>query len=165
MIVAVAKNGVIGANDALPWRLPEDLKRFRALTTGHTVIMGRRTWETLRGPLPDRQNIVVTRDLAFRADGAEVVHSLEAALARVALPPPAFCIGGAEIYALALPRASRLYVTEIGRDFQGDTQFPPFSRADWVELAREGRTARHGGEFDYAFVTYARAQPGDPPVG
>ncbi len=165
LIVAVAKNGTIGANNALPWRLPEDLRRFRALTSGHAVIMGRRTWESLSGPLPDRQNIVVTRDRAFRAGGAEVVHSLDEALTRVAMPPPAFCIGGAELYALAMPRAARLYVTEIERDFPGDTQLPPLDRDDWVEVAREPRAAQDPGGPAYAFVTYARARRGVPPVG
>lgn len=165
LIFAVAGNGTIGANGALPWRLPEDLRHFRALTTGHAVIMGRRTWDSLRGPLRERQNIIVTRDRAFRAAGAEIVHSLDEALARVALPLPAYCIGGAELYALALPHADRLYLTEIERDFAGDTHLPPLDRDTWEEIARESRRAEGPEGFAYAFVTYARKGPPVPPVG
>ena len=102
LIAAVAANGVIGDRNALPWRLPADLRHFRALTTGHAVIMGRRTWESLPGALPGRQNIVVTRDRDYAAAGAEIAATLDAALALVRLPPPAFCIGGALLYAAAL---------------------------------------------------------------
>jgi dihydrofolate reductase len=152
---------VIGAHGALPWRIPEDLRRFRALTTGHAVIMGRRTWDSLGRALPQRQNIVVSRDLALRADGAEVATTLDDALARVALPGPAFCIGGGEIYTLALPRADTLHLTEIERDFAGDARFPAWPRGAWREVAREGRSTEDG--LRYAFVTYAREPvPADP---
>lgn len=156
LILAVSKNGAIGANNALPWRLPEDLKRFRALTTGHAIIMGRRTWDSIGRPLPHRQSIVVTRDRAFTADGVTVAHSLDDALARVAMPPPAFCIGGAELFRLALPRASWLYLTEIDRDFPGDTFLPAFDRSAWIEVAREPHRASGPDGFAYAFVTYER---------
>ena len=154
LIAAVARNGVIGANNALPWRLPADLARFRALTHGHTVIMGRRTWDSLPRPLPGRQNIVVTRRADFQPTGAEAARSLEDALARVAMPPPVFCIGGAELYRLAMPDADVLYITEIDRDFEGDTRFPAFDRSAWREVSRERGVAPDG--FGYAFVTYAR---------
>lgn len=156
VIAAVAANGVIGAGNRLPWRLPEDLRRFRALTTGHAVIMGRRTWESLPRPLPERQNIVVTRRRDYAAAGAEVAGSLDAALALVRLPAPAFCIGGGELYALALPRADTLYLTEIAARFDGDVRFPPFDRAAWIEAGRE-RGERGDAGFDYWFVTYRRA--------
>jgi len=155
LIAAVAKNGVIGAGNAMPWRLPDDSKRFRALTTGHAVIMGRRTWESLGRPLPDRQNIVVTRQPEFAPEGARAVHSLTEALTAVTLPAPAYCIGGAELYALALPLAGRLELTLLGRAFDGDTRFPDFDRALWRESARESRHAPEG--YDYAFVTLERA--------
>ena len=155
IIAAVARNGVIGAHGALPWRIPEDLKRFRALTTGHSIIMGRRTWTSLGRALPQRQNIVVTRNAALHADGAEIAASLDDALDRVTLPRPAFCIGGGELYALALPRADLLYLTEIERDFAGDAHFPPWPRAEWREVAREAGATDEG--LRYAFVTYARA--------
>jgi dihydrofolate reductase len=155
IIAAVARNGVIGVQGTLPWRLPEDLKRFRALTTGHAIIMGRRTWDSLGRALPQRQNIVVTRDPTLRADGAEIAASLDAALARVARPAPAFCIGGGELYALALARADILYLTEIDGDFAGDAHFPAWPRSAWNEVAREARSTDEG--LEYAFVTYARA--------
>ena len=160
IIAAVASNGVIGAGGGLPWRLPDDLKRFRALTSGHAVIMGRRTWESLPGPLKDRQNIVVTSHASYVAPGARIVPGLDEALAAVELPPPAFCIGGAVLYRDALPRATTLHLTEIARDFDGDTRFPPYARAEWREVAREPQVAPDG--LEYAFVTYERASPRQP---
>ncbi len=153
LIAAVAANGVIGAGNQLPWRLPEDMKRFRGLTSGHAVIMGRKTWESLPHALPNRQNIVVTRDPCYRAPGAEVAPTLERALSLVRLPAPAFCIGGGEIYRAALARAGTLYLTEIDRDFEGDVTFPLFDRADWREVSRESHEADG---FGYHFVTYVR---------
>jgi len=157
IIAAVAANRTIGANGALPWRLPEDLRHFRALTTGHAVVMGRRTWQSLGRPLPGRQNLVVSRDPHLDAPGAEVAASLDAALALVRLPRPAFCIGGAELYALALPRAGVMYLTEIGREFDGDTRFPPWNRDDWIEDVREEHVSSPPDALPYAFVTYRRA--------
>lgn len=157
LIAAVAANGVIGAENRLPWQLPEDLRRFRALTLGHAVIMGRKTWESLPRALAGRQNIVVTRQRDFAARDAEVAGSLDAALARVRLPPPVFCIGGGELYRAALPRATIVHLTEIARDFPGDTRFPVLPRDQWREAAREARPAASPGGFAYAFVTYERA--------
>jgi dihydrofolate reductase len=154
LIAAVARNGVIGGGNALPWHLPADLKHFRALTTGHAVIMGRRTWESIGRALPGRQNIVVTRQPGYAADGAVVQSTLDDALRAATLPEPVFCIGGGELYALALPRAATLHLTEIDRDFDGDTRFPEFDRAAWREAAREEHRAPEG--FNYAFVTYER---------
>ena len=159
LIAAVAANGVIGAGNRLPWRLPEDLKRFRALTVGHAVIMGRKTWESLPRALPERQNIVVTRRGDFAAVGAEIAASFPAALARVRLPQPAFCIGGGELYRAALPFATALYMTEIARDFDGDAWFPPFARGDWREISREEHAAGSADGFAYAYVTYERVTP------
>ena len=154
LIAAVARNGVIGNDNALPWRLPEDLKRFKELTLGHPIIMGRKTWASLGRPLPGRRNIVISRDPDFNAPGGIVVASLAAALAASADATEAFVIGGAEIYALALPEAQCLRLTEIDRDFPGDTHFPGFDPAAWRETARERHHADAG--FDYAFVTYQR---------
>ncbi|MCC6198018.1 MAG: dihydrofolate reductase, partial [Burkholderiales bacterium] len=148
IIAAVARNAVIGANNALPWRLPADLARFRSLTMGHAVIMGRRTWQSLCRPLSGRQNIVVTRQAGFAAQGVDGASSLDDALVRVRTPAPAFCIGGAQLYAQALPRADVLYITEIDRDFAGDTVFPAFDRGAWREVARE--TAQAPAGFAYA---------------
>ena len=154
LVAAVAANGVIGNANRLPWRLPADLLRFRALTTGHAVIMGRKTWASIGRALPDRQNIVVTRQPDYPAPGAEIAHSLVDALAHVRRPAPSFCIGGAALYREALPVAATMYLTEIDRDFDGDTTFPAFDRGQWREVAREPHVERG---LAYAFVTYRRA--------
>lgn len=154
LIAAVARNRVIGAGNALPWRLPEDLKRFKALTLGHPIIMGRKTWESLGRPLPGRTNIVISRAAGFTATGAELVHSLDEALSAAAAThsDEVFIIGGAEIYRLALPIARRLQLTEIDLDFAGDVHFPAVDPALWRETARESHRAE--ANFGYAFVTY-----------
>ena len=156
IVAAVAANAVIGDANRLPWRLPADLKRFRELTSGHSVIMGRKTWQSIGRPLPDRQNIVVTRSAQFAAAGAESASSLDDALARVRLPGPAFCIGGGELYRAALARATTLYLTEIGRAFDGDATFPDFDRREWREVDRVAHGGNAGGEPPFAFVTYRR---------
>ena len=156
LIVAVAENGVIGRDGKLPWRLPEDLRRFRALTTGHAIIMGRRTWQSLPHALPGRQNIVVTRQRDFIAQGATLASSIEDALVRVEYPSPAFCIGGGDLYRAALPYADGALVTEIARAFDGDATFPPLDLAQWRETAREPRIPDDAEGFSYAFVTYER---------
>lgn len=156
LIAAVAKNGVIGKDNALPWHLPEDMRHFKALTTGHVVVMGRKTWESLPPkfrPLPNRRNIVVTRNPAYRAEGAEVVGSLDEAM-KVGADGTAFIIGGAQLYASALPCAQRLELTEIDADFDGDARFPAFDRAQWRAVKREPGIAADG--LRYAFVTYER---------
>jgi len=157
VIAAVARNGVIGIENRLPWRLPDDLKRFRALTNGHAVIMGRKTWESLAHPLPKRQNIVVTRTPGYVADGAETARSLADALSRANMPAPIFCIGGGELYRDALPLADTLYITEIDRAFPGDAAFPPLDRRQWREIDREPHTLDGPEGFDYAFVTFSRS--------
>jgi dihydrofolate reductase len=157
IVAAVAANGVIGAHNRMPWHLPADLRRFRALTTGHAVIMGRRTWESIGRALPHRQNIVVSRAPAFCAEGVQAAASLDEALALVTLPAPAFCIGGGELYREALSRATTLHLTEIGASFDGDATFPAFDRALWRETAREPHPPDAPGGAPYAFVTYARA--------
>ena len=157
LIAAVARNGVIGAGNALPWRLPEDLKRFKALTLGHPIIMGRKTWDSLGRPLPGRANIVVSRSADFDARGATRVGSFDAALeaaAAAAGSEEVFVIGGADFFRLAMPLAQRLQITEIDRDFAGDVHFPVVDRTVWRETARVSQPA--GADFDYAFVTYDR---------
>lgn len=158
IVVAIAGNGVIGIDNRLPWRLPEDLRHFRALTTGHAVIMGRRTWESLPRALPDRQNIVVTRRPGYAAAGAEVAPSLEAALLLVRLPAPVFCIGGAELYAAALPRADEMHVTEVPGEPAGDTVFPAFDRSAWTEAARRPGAPGADGQPACQYVTLRRAR-------
>ncbi len=156
LIAALARNGVIGKDNRLPWHLPADLRHFKALTSGHAVIMGRKTWESLPEkfrPLPGRQNIVVTRNSAYRAEGASLAASLPAAIA-AARDLQAFVIGGAELYAAALPLAARLELTEIDRDYEGDAFFPARDPAQWREVAREAHTDEAG--LGYAFVGYQR---------
>lgn len=152
LIAAVARNGTIGRDNALPWRLPEDLRRFKSLTMGHAMIMGRRTWESLGRPLPGRRHVVVTRDRGYRAEGVEVVHSLPEALA--AAGDDAYVIGGADLYAQALPLVDRLELTEIDADVPGDAFFPAFERGAWRETAREAHRSADG--LDFAFVTLVR---------
>ena len=156
LIAAVAANGVIGRDGTLPWRLPEDLRRFRALTTGHAIIMGRRPWESLPHALPGRQNLVVTRLNGYLAAGASTASSIDDALRAVAYPPPAFCIGGGELYRSALPLAATAFVTEIGRAFDGDATFPALDASEWSETAREPHVQEGETGFEYAFVTYER---------
>jgi dihydrofolate reductase len=155
LVAAVAANGVIGADGKLPWRLPEDLKHFKALTLGHPVIMGRKTWESLGKALPGRENIVVTRAAGYDAPGASVASSLDGALALCAGEPTVFVIGGGELYAEALPVADGLVLTEIQRDYAGDARFPPYDRAAWRETQRKPQTGADGLRFD--FVLYERA--------
>ena len=154
LVAAVAANGVIGKNGQLPWHLPEDLKHFKKLTLGHPVIMGRRTWESLKGPLPQRENIVVTRQAGYEAPGAAVASSLEGALALCIGEPVAFVIGGTQLFAESLPIAAGLVLTEIQRDYPGDTRFPEWDRSLWRESQREAHTAPDGTRFD--FVLYER---------
>jgi dihydrofolate reductase len=156
LVAAVAANGIIGSKGHLPWNLPEDLRHFKKLTLGHPVIMGRRTWESLKGPLPGRENIVVTRTRGYDAPGAAVASSLDAALALCAGQPVAFVIGGTELFASALPLAAGLVMTEIHRDYAGDTWFPDYERSQWRESQREPHTAASDGmRFD--FVLYERS--------
>ncbi|HVQ62253.1 MAG TPA: dihydrofolate reductase [Burkholderiales bacterium] len=156
IIAALARNRAIGRGNAMPWRLPEDLKRFRRLTMGHAVIMGRKTFESIGRPLPGRDNIVITRSRDWDPSGCVTVHSLEDALRAVDSSHDAFVIGGAQIYALALPFARRLYLTEIERDFEGDAFFPELDASSWRETSRERHAAGGTEGFDYAFVEYER---------
>ena len=163
LIAAVARNDTIGKGNALLWHEPDDQKHFRRVTMGCPVIMGRKTWDSLPArfrPLPGRRNIVLTRAADWRADGAETAPSLEDALDRLAGVPKAFVIGGAEVYALAMPHADELVITEIERDFQGDARFPGWTRGDFVEVSRERRHAEPPNDFDFSFITLRRVTPG-----
>jgi dihydrofolate reductase len=152
LVAAVASNGIIGAKGRLPWHLPEDLKHFKRLTMGHPIIMGRKTWESLKGPLPGRDNIVVTRTAGYDAPGAAVANSLQAALALCLGEAVVFVIGGAGLFAESLPMAAGLVMTEIDRDYEGDTWFPQYDRSRWKESQRERHVAADGTKFD--FVLY-----------
>ncbi len=157
LVAAVARGGVIGRDNAIPWRLPEDMARFRAITTGHPVVMGRRTWDSLSEhyrPLPGRRNIVVTRNRDWHADCAERAGSLDDALRLLAGAPQVFVIGGAELYAAALPFADEILMTEVELDVEGDTVFPAFDREGFEEVSRERHMSATGTQF--SFVTYSR---------
>lgn len=155
LIAAVARNGVIGRDNALPWRLKADLAHFKATTLGHPILMGRKTWESLGRPLPGRRNIVVTRDAQFAANGAEVYTSLDTALAAVT-EGKVFVIGGADIYRQVLPRASALILTEIDAEVTGDAFFPAFARDAFAEVSRSAQRADADNDHDFAFVEYRR---------
>jgi dihydrofolate reductase len=157
LVAAVARGGVIGRDGGVPWHLPEDLARFKSLTTGHAVVMGRKTWDSLPErfrPLPGRRNIVVTRDPGWRADGAEPAGSLDDALARTGEDERVFVIGGAQIYRQALPLADELLLTELDLEVGGDTFFPEIDAGRFEETSREPHVADDGTRF--AFVDYRR---------
>jgi len=156
LIAALAANRVIGRNNALPWHLPADLKRFRALTTGHPVLMGRKTHESIGRPLPGRRNLVITRNRSYRTPGCEVVCSLDEAIAACLGAAEIFVIGGAQLYRESLPHAHCLEFTEIGAEFDGDASFPAFSPEEWRETAREIHADEAGVPFRYDFVRYER---------
>ncbi len=157
IVAAVARGGVIGRGNAIPWRIPEDAQHFRALTMGHPVVMGRRTWDSLPAryrPLPGRRNVVLSRDPDWQAAGAERAVSLDEALRLLDGVARVFVIGGADIYAAALPIADELLLTEIDADVDGDTVFPPFDAAGFEETSRERLTSETG--VPLSFVTYTR---------
>jgi dihydrofolate reductase len=158
LVVAIDRNCGIGRANALPWHLPADLAHFKRTTTGHAIIMGRKTFDSIGRPLPNRRNIVITRNPQWRRDGVEAAASLDGALALLAPREEAFVIGGAQIFIEALPRSTRLVVTEIDHVFECDTFMPPIDWAQWQETAREPQHDAAGG-FDYAFVSYLRRQP------
>lgn len=153
IIVAMAKNRVIGANNQLPWHLSADLKRFKALTMGHHIIMGRKTWESFGRLLPGRRHVIVSRQPGYSVAGAQVVHSLDAAIAACTGDDEIFVIGGGEIYRQALPVTDRIYLTEIIREFDGDTRFPELDKALWRLTER---TPGRNHDIDYAFCNYER---------
>ncbi len=154
LIVATERHNGIGINNTLPWRLPEDLAFFKRTTTGHPILMGRKTFESIGRPLPNRRNIVITRNPAWQHEGVDTAGSLQQA-ADLAGDGEVFVIGGAQIYADALPLAARLIVTEIDADFACDAFFPAIDSAVWKEVSREPHQSAEQG-FAYAFVIYHR---------
>ena len=159
LIAAVARNGVIGRDGALPWRLSADLRRFRELTTGHHVIMGRKTHASIGRPLPGRSNMVLSRTRDYSAAGCTVVNGLDQALgqAEATGENEAFVIGGARIYELALPAAARLYLTRVEADVAGDVCFPSLVEAEWREVSREEHGADERNDHPFAFLVLERA--------
>jgi len=156
ILVAMASNHTIGIDNTLPWRIPEDLKHFKALTMGHHMIMGRKTFDSIGRPLPGRTTVVVTRNPELQIEGCIVAHTLEEALAACAGDDEIFIVGGAELYAQALPLTDRLYFTEIRQEVAGDAHFPDFDRNEWQEIARECRSQTEPQPLEYHFVTYRR---------
>jgi len=154
VIAAIARNGVIGRDNDLPWHLPEDLKRFRALTMGHHIIMGRKTYESLGRLLPGRTTVIVSRNPGYAVDGAIVVDTLPKAVAACGDDPEIFVIGGAQLYAETIGRADKFYLTEIDADIEGDAYFPDYDRSCWEEVSRESGISPDG--LHYAYLTFLR---------
>ena len=154
LIVAWSRNGVIGRAGTLPWHLPEDLRRFKKITMGHPIIMGRRTWDSIGRPLPGRRSIVITRNASWSAAGCETAAGLAQALALCEGSSEAFVIGGADIFAQALPLAQRLLVTRIDADFDGDVYFPPVDLARWKRTEWEHLAPDASRPFGADFITY-----------
>lgn len=155
IIVAVAENGVIGDKNQLLWHISEDLKHFKAITSGHPVVMGRKTYESLGRPLPNRTNVVITRQ-EIEIEGCRVVHSLEEAFALFPADEEIFVIGGAEIYAQALPLADKFYLTRVHRSYAGDTCFPEWNPAEWRLVACEAQNCGAKYPYPFTFETYLR---------
>jgi len=156
IIVAASENNVIGAAGELPWRLSEDLKHFKATTMGKPIVMGRKTWESIGRPLPGRQNIVITRQAKFNAEGCDVVASLDEAAATAGDEQEIMVIGGGEIYSLALPMAGRLYLTRVHTKIDGDAFFPEIDETEWRLIDEVHHEADERNQFDYSFRVYER---------
>ncbi len=156
IIVAVAQNGVIGDGNRLIWHISEDLRRFKAITTGHPVIMGRKTFESLGRPLPNRTNVVITRQRNYRPEGCLTAASLEEALRLFPVSEELFVIGGGQIYRQAMPLAHRLYLTEVCADYAGDTRFPEWNRGEWVLVHEEAHPRGEKFEKPFVFRDYVR---------
>jgi len=156
IIAAVSTNGVIGRDGDLPWRMPTDLKRFKRLTMGHHLVVGRKTWDEVGRPLPGRIMVVVTRDLSFEADDVIVAHSLRQAIEAAGDDDEIFVAGGGEIYRQALPVADRMYLTRVHAYIEGDTTFPEFDESDWILVEREDHLADESNPYPFSFLVYQK---------
>ncbi|MDQ1769918.1 dihydrofolate reductase [Labilibaculum sp. A4] len=156
IIVAVSRNQVIGKDNQLIWKLSADLKRFKALTTGHTIIMGRKTFESIGKPLPNRTSVIITRQADYVAEGCVVVNSLEEALEKFSDQEEVFIIGGGTIYQEALAKANKIYYTKVHKDFEGDTFFPVLDLKEWKSVNREDCFPDEKNEVPYSFIDYIR---------
>jgi dihydrofolate reductase len=163
LIVAMAQNGVIGRDNSLPWRLPEDLRRFRAVTLGKPILMGRKTFESIGHPLRERTNLVLTRDRGWFAHGVIVVHSVGEALAQAVASEELVAIGGAEIYRLLLPLARRIYLTHVHADVPGDISFPEFDSTQWADVECRSQPADEEHAYPLTFVTLERRNAPETP--
>lgn len=157
LIAAVARNGVIGRDNGLPWKLRADLQHFRALTMGHPILMGRKTWDSLGRPLPGRTNIVISRTPGLNVEGAIVCSSIDEALSRAGTSDRVFVVGGADLYRQMLPQADRVLITEVRVSVEGDAYFPTIDPAAFVEVSRAHHTADAHNEHDFDFVEYRRS--------
>jgi dihydrofolate reductase len=156
VIVAMARNRVIGNKGAIPWRLPDELRLFKRLTMGHHIIMGRRTWESISRLLPGRTTVIVTRQRGYQAPGAIITHSLDEAIAACGNDEEIFVIGGADLYRSALPLAGHLYLTTVDAEPEGDTYMPEFNAADWREISSESHGADDRHAHAWRFTLYGR---------
>jgi dihydrofolate reductase len=163
LIVAMAQNGVIGRDNTMPWRLPQDMKRFRAFTLGKPILMGRKTFESIGSPLPGRVNLVLTRDRAWYAHGVIVVHSVDEALTQAEASAELVAIGGAEIYRLVLPFARRIYLTHVHADVPGDIYFPDFDSTQWADVECSMHPADDEHAYPLTFVTLERRTSPEAP--
>ncbi|MEX0744922.1 MAG: dihydrofolate reductase [Phycisphaeraceae bacterium] len=157
LVVAMARNRVIGRGGELPWRLPADLAHFKRLTTGHTIIMGRKTFDSIGRPLPNRRSVVLTRDRQWRHAGVEAVHDMDAALRQVAGEGEAFVIGGEQVYRLAWPYADKVQLTLVEAEVEGDARFPELPVTDWRLVEQNDRPADEKNAYAMSFQTYVRA--------
>jgi dihydrofolate reductase len=156
IVVAMAANRVIGRDNQLPWHLPADLKHFKQLTTGKPILMGRKTWESIGRPLPERTNIVITRDTDYTAAGCVVVHSIDAALRAAGHNDEVMVIGGSELYRQVLPQVTTIYLTRVHADIEGDTVFPEIDESEWREVERIDCEPDEKNAYAYSFITLER---------
>ncbi|MCC3357084.1 dihydrofolate reductase [Bacillus sp. REN16] len=157
LLLAMDKNQLIGKDNDLPWRLPADLAYFKRVTMGHAIIMGRKTYDSIGRPLPGRENIIVTRDTSYKAEGCKVIHSIdEIVKLREETDQELFVIGGAEIFKMILPYSDRLYITEIEEEFEGDTYFPAFNKNEWKVISKEKGIKDEKNPYDYTFIVYEK---------
>ncbi|HIF52251.1 MAG TPA: type 3 dihydrofolate reductase [Thiotrichaceae bacterium] len=156
IIVAMDRNRVIGRGDTLPWHISTDLKNFKKITMGNPIIMGRKTHESIGRPLPGRENIILTRDKNYTSEGCTVLHSMDEIFEHCKEVDEVMITGGSEIYKLSLEQATRLYLTEVHTEIEGDTFFPEFDRSEWREVSREDHSSDEKNEFDYSFVLLER---------
>lgn len=165
LVVAKSENNVIGNDNQLIWHLPNDLKHFKEITSGHPIIMGRKTFESIGRPLPNRTNVVITRNKDWQADGVVVAHSLESAIEKAkAIDEEIFIIGGGKIYEQAMELADILEVTEVEHDFEGDTHFPVIDTEIWKEISRETHSKDEKHPYQYSFVRYQRIKTAEESV-
>ena len=158
IIVALSENNVVGINNQLPWHLSADLKRVKALTMGHHLVMGRKTYESIGKPLPGRTIVVITRNKNYKAEGCVVVSSLTKALEKAKDDNEPFIFGGGEIFREALPKVNKIYMTRIHQDFEGDTRFPELNMKEWKEISRQDFEAEEKNNYTYSFIDLERVK-------